>query len=60
LRYSKVKANKLLVMQPPASRGALIIFDRSFHPTMPADIRDQRYQGWRDAMARTVLEPVEK
>jgi len=32
--------------------------DRSFQPTMPENIRDQRYRGWRDAMARTLLPPA--
>jgi glycerol kinase len=32
--------------------------DRSFRPAMSAAGREQRYAGWRDAVARTLLEPA--
>jgi glycerol kinase len=32
--------------------------DRSFKPGMPEDIREQRYRGWQDAVARALLAPA--
>ena len=37
-----------------ASRWAA---ERRFEPTMGADERAERYQGWQDAVARTLLRP---
>lgn len=33
--------------------------DRSFQPSMLKSVRRQRYGGWRDAIARTILQAVE-
>jgi glycerol kinase len=46
------------VFPTPDAFAAIWRLDRSFRPTMPENIRDQRYRGWRDAMARTLLPPA--
>ncbi|HEY1746698.1 MAG TPA: glycerol kinase GlpK [Xanthobacteraceae bacterium] len=32
--------------------------ERSFKPGMPEDVREQRYRGWQDAVARALLAPA--
>jgi len=39
----------------PDAFSAIWRLDRSFQPTMPANIRDLRYRGWRDAIARALM-----
>ena len=46
------------VFPTPDAFATIWRLDRSFQPTMPENIRDQRYRGWRDAMARTLLPPA--
>ena len=46
------------VYPAPDAFATIWRLDRSFQPTMPENIRDQRYRGWRDAMARTLLPPA--
>ena len=56
-RVYAVESPKLEPYTPDAF-AAIWRLDRSFRPTMPENIRDQRYRGWRDAMARTLLPPA--
>ncbi|HUZ30508.1 MAG TPA: glycerol kinase GlpK [Xanthobacteraceae bacterium] len=46
------------VYPAPDAFATIWRLDRSFQPTMPENIRDQRCRGWRDAMARTLLPPA--
>ena len=41
----------------PASFAAGWSAARRFEPTMPEAVRDAKYRGWRDALARTLLRP---
>ena len=41
----------------PARFAATWRLERRFTPSMPAEMRERRYRGWRDAVARTLLAP---
>jgi glycerol kinase len=41
----------------PATFAAGWSAGRRFVPTMPADVREAKYRGWRDALARALLRP---
>ncbi len=45
-----------LYSNPDTFAGAWL-GERQFEPKMPADERDRKYRGWRDAVARTLLRP---
>jgi glycerol kinase len=46
------------VFPTPDAFSTIWRLDRSFQPTMPENVRDLRYRGWREAMARTLLPPA--
>ena len=42
----------------PAEFARSWALDRRFVPTMPAETREARYAGWRDAVERTLTRPA--
>jgi len=42
----------------PAELARSWALDRRFVPTMPAETREARYAGWRDAVERTLTRPA--
>ena len=42
----------------PAEFARSWALDRRFEPTMPAETREARYAGWRDAVSRTLTRPA--
>ena len=46
------------VYPAPDAFSTIWRLDRSFQPTMPENIRENRYRGWRDALARTLMPDI--
>ncbi len=45
------------VYPDPEKFAATWTAERRFEPAMPAAVRAEKYRGWQDAVARTLLRP---